>query len=78
MKDPTQNPSGKYSGNAVQYILEALDSDNTEHETRPWVQRLEAEFCRTFGVNYAIACNAGTTALHAVLAGAGVSPGDGT
>jgi hypothetical protein len=31
MKDLTQNPSGKYSGNAAQYILEALDSDNTEH-----------------------------------------------
>ena len=78
MKKRTRNPSGKYSGNAARYIVGALDADNTEHETRSWVQRLEAEFCRTFGVHYAIACHAGTTVLHAALAGAGVSPGDGT
>lgn len=76
MTDLTQNPAGKYNGNEARYVLQALDSDNLDNKKRPWVQRFEAEFCRVMGVKYAIACNSGTSALHAALAGAGVGPGD--
>ena len=33
-----------------------------------FVEKLEKLFCRLYGVKYAIACNSGTSALHASLA----------
>jgi perosamine synthetase len=67
---------GKYCGNEVEYVLQALDSEDGRNKTNPWTQRLEAEVCRRFGVRYAIAHNSGTSALHSCLAAAGVGPGD--
>jgi len=60
----------------MEYVLQALDSDNPENREKPWPQRFEGEFCRVMGVKYAIACNSGTSGLHAALAGAGIKPGD--
>jgi len=74
--DLTQNPYGKYNGNEMEYLLQALDSDNPKNKEKSWPQRFEEEFCRVMGVKYAIACNSGTSGLHAALAGAGIGPGD--
>jgi len=37
---------------------------------------LESEFCRKFGVKYAVSVNSATSGLHAALVAAGVGPGD--
>src|SRR5260370_32858047 len=57
-----RSPHGKYCGNEVEYVLQALDSEDVRNKTSPWTQRLEAEVCRRFGVRYAIAHNSGTSA----------------
>lgn len=76
MIDLTNNPYGKYNGNEMEYVLQALDSNNPKNKEKSWSQRFEEEFCRVMGVKYAIACNSGTSGLHAALAGAGIKPGD--
>ena len=60
----------------MEYVLQALDSNNPKNKIKSWPQRFEEEFCRVMGVKYAIACNSGTSGLHAALAGAGIKPGD--
>lgn len=72
----TSNPHGKYNGKEAEYVLAALDSENPQNRHISWTQRFEEEFCRVMGVEYAIACNSGTSGLHAALAAAGVGPGD--
>ncbi len=76
MIDLTKNPYGKYNGKEMEYVLRALDSDNPENKKHPWTQRFEEEFCKVMGVKYAIACNSGTSGLHAAVVAAGVMPGD--
>ena len=76
MIDPTKNPYGKYNGKEMEYVLQALDSDNPVNKEKPWTQRLEELFCKVMGVKYSIACNSGTSGLHAALVAAGVEPGD--
>ncbi len=76
MIDLTKNSSGKYNGNEAEYVLQALDSDNINNKKNPWTYRLESEFCKRMGVQYAIACNSGTSGLHSALIAAGVGPGD--
>ena len=41
-----------------------------------FVEKLEKLFCRLYGVKYAIACNSGTSALHASLASLGLKKND--
>ncbi len=74
--DLTKNPYGKYNGKEMEYVLQALDSENPDNKKRSWTQRFEEKFCDVMGVKYAIACNSGTSGLHAALVAAGVSPGD--
>lgn len=74
--DLTKNPYGKYNGNETKYILQMLDSDNTENREKSWNERFEEEFCRVMKVKYAIACNSGTSGLHAAVVAAGVRSGD--
>ena len=76
MIDLTKNPYGKYNGKEAQYVLEALDSDNPENKKHPWTQRFEEKFSTVMGVKYAIACNSGTSGLHAAVIAAGIVPGD--
>lgn len=42
----------------------------------PKVLELETEFRQVFGMQYAVALNSGTSALHACVAAAGIGPGD--
>lgn len=76
MTDLRKNPYGKYNGKEMEYVLQALDSDNPLNKEKPWTERFEEEFCSVMGVEYAIACNSGTSGLHAALVAAGVGPGD--
>lgn len=76
MTDLKSNPFGKFCGNEAKYVLQALDSENPDNRERPWVQRFEEAFAQRMGVKYAIACNSGTSGLHAALFAAGVGPGD--
>jgi len=76
MRDLTKDPYGKFNGKEMEYVLTVLDSSDSEGNETPWVQRLESEFAKVMGVKYAIACNSGTSGLHAALIGAGVKPGD--
>lgn len=76
MMDKTKNKFGKYNGNEYKYVLEALDSENIKNKEYPWPQRFEEKFCEKMGVKYAIACNSGTSGLHAAIFAAGVTSGD--
>lgn len=71
-----KDPCGKYNGKEMEYVLQALDSSNPENKSRPWVQRFEEEFCRVMKVKYAIACNSGTSGLHAAMVAADIGHGD--
>lgn len=70
------NPNGKYCGNEAKYVLQALDSNNTENKKKSWNVRFEEEFCHRMNVKYAIACNSGTSGLHAAVVAAGIGRGD--
>ncbi len=74
MKNLTNNPYGKYNGNEIKYILEALDSENKPKV--PFNQKFEEAFSKKFGNRYSIACNSGTSGLHAACYAVGVSQGD--
>jgi len=76
MTDFTKNPYGKYNGREMEYVLEVLDSSNIKNKEYPWTQRFEEKFCEVMGVKYAIACNSGTSGLHAAVIAAGVEPCD--
>lgn len=76
MIDLTKNPYGKFNGKEMDYVLQAMDSDNPENRKLPWTQRLENKFSDVMGVKYAITCNSGTSGLHASVIAAGVKPGD--
>lgn len=71
-----KHPFGKYNGNEAEYVLRALDTENPENKSFPWVQRFEEAFAAKTGAKYAIAVNSGTSGLHAALYAAGVGPGD--
>lgn len=74
MENPIQ--PGKYIGNELAYVKEVLGSEVKSATGGSWNNRLEKMFAEKFGVKYAIACNSGTSALHACLSAAGVGPGD--
>ncbi len=56
----------------LEYVRQAIESGLTGQFTKIF----EAKFAEKFGVEYAVAVNSGTSALHAALAGLGVKPGD--
>ena len=76
MTDLTKNPCGKFNGKEMDYVIQALDSDNPVNKRLPWTQRLEKKFCEIMDIKYAVACNSGTSGLHAAVIAAGVRPGD--
>ena len=64
---------GKYKINEVRNALEALINHKSN---KSWVNELETQFAKKLGVNHAIACNSGTSGLHAALFAANVGTGD--
>lgn len=69
------NPS-KYLGNELKYLSKVLEGQAWSATTGSWVHGLEAEFASTFGMNYGIAANSGTSTLHMALEAVGVKTGD--
>ena len=68
-----KNKFGKFNSKEIDFVLNVID-DKTKNID--YVLKLEKEFCKTFRVKYSIACNSGTSGLHASLAALGVGPGD--
>ena len=54
----------------------ALDCLLNHESNTSWVELFEKEFADKINVNFAIACNSGTSGLHAALYAADVGPGD--
>ena len=62
----------KFNFNEIEYAKNSLEN----HESnKNWVQLLEKNF-QVMGVKYCIACNSGTSGLHAALYAAGIREGD--
>lgn len=75
IRDPRLDPTGKYNGNEIVYVSQALDSGYYKSQ-EPFTLRFERAFAERFGARFAIAHNSGTTTLVSSLAAAGVGAGD--
>lgn len=73
--DPREDPFGKFNGNEIIYVSQALDTAS-RNDRKPFTSQLEAAFKERFGMKYAISQNSGTSTLHTCLAAAGVGAGD--
>jgi perosamine synthetase len=62
-------------GNETRYVLECMETTWISSIGR-FIRDFERQFAEQCGVRHAIACNNGTTALHAALLGLGIGPGD--
>lgn len=58
------------------YVLQALDNQFKASMNSLFNRRLEEEFARKFGTQYAQAVSNGTSALHTAVAACGIGPGD--
>jgi perosamine synthetase len=64
-----------FAGNEKKYVNECLDDVWISSMGR-FIGAFEAAFAEFCGVDHAISCNNGTSALHLALQGLGVGPGD--
>jgi perosamine synthetase len=71
MKNPT-----KYLNNELDYIKKVLSSENWSSTGGSWCHKLEQDFCKSIGSEYAVAMNSGTSTLHCALEAVGVGYGD--
>ena len=74
--DPAPIPYGRQwiDEDDIAAVVAVLRSDWLT--TGPVVKRFEAAFAATTGARHAVAVSSGTAALHAVMAGLGLGPGD--
>ncbi|MDC0851298.1 DegT/DnrJ/EryC1/StrS aminotransferase family protein [Candidatus Pelagibacter sp.] len=56
---------GKFNNSELEFVLNVLE--NSKAKDIDYVKKLESLFCKKFKVKYAIACNSGTSGLHAAL-----------
>jgi perosamine synthetase len=75
MSDKVENPS-KYLGKELEYLRRVLEGESWSATGGSWTNILEREFAKKIGTLYGVACNSGTSTLHAALEAAGVGPGD--
>lgn len=73
MKYPVAKPV--FHGNERKYLLEAFDSSWISSTGR-FINKLEEEFAKFCGTDYALTCSNGTTALHLALLALDIGPGD--
>jgi perosamine synthetase len=64
-----------FVGNERQYVLDCIESSWVS-STGQYIDRFESAFADFCGVQHAVCCSNGTTALHLVLAALDVGPGD--
>tara|TARA_Y100001960_G_scaffold216248_1_gene225996 strand:- start:856 stop:2100 length:1245 start_codon:yes stop_codon:yes gene_type:complete len=62
----------KFSHKETDYVLNVLDNNNNEN----YIVKLEKKFSQIFKRKYSIACNSGTSGLHASLSALNLKPGD--
>ncbi len=55
----------KFPNNEIEYVLDVLD---TENKKKAYVYELEKKISKLYNAKYAIACNSGTSGLHACIA----------
>lgn len=58
------------------YVLEVLDGQFRNSAGTPMTKRLEEAFAQKFSSDFAISFANGTATMHAILAAAGIGPGD--
>ena len=63
----------KYQSSEINLVIDALKNHNSSTSL---ATEFESKFAKRIGIKYAIACNSGTSGLHAALYAAGVGPGD--
>ena len=63
----------KFPNNELKYILNVIDSENN---LEIYTEKLEKKFCKIFKTKFAIACNSGTSGLHASLAALNLKKSD--
>jgi perosamine synthetase len=66
----------KHLGNELKYLEKVLQAESWSATSGSWVQLLEKEFAKVFGMRYGICMNSGTATLHAALEASGVHAGD--
>ena len=66
-----KNKHSKFPNRELKYVLDVLSNDGTN-----FIDKLEAKFKKLYKQKYAIACNSGTSGLHASLASLDLKPGD--
>ena len=66
----------KHLGNELKYLEKVLQSESWSATSGSWVQLLEKEFAKVFGMRYGICMNSGTATLHAALEASGIQAGD--
>ena len=72
-------PFGKarrYGDDELRELQEAIEQDTLFYAQGKKVRQLEEAFAEYTGARFAIACSSGTSAIHAALIAAGISPGD--
>ncbi len=62
-------------GNEKKYLLECINS-NFVSSVGPFVEDFENRFAKEVGVQYAVACSSGTSALHLALLSLNIGKGD--
>ena len=61
----------KFPNKEIEHVLDVLSNNGTD-----FINKLETRFRALFNQKYAIACNSGTSGLHASLASLDLKPGD--
>jgi perosamine synthetase len=63
-------------GNEAKYVQEVLDTEFRSSKGSVMTQRLEQQFAKLYGTEFAIAFINGTATMHALLEARGIGPGD--
>jgi perosamine synthetase len=66
-----KNKYSKFPNKELEHVLDVLSNNGTN-----FIDKLETKFKKLYKQKYAIACNSGTSGLHASLASLDLKPGD--
>ena len=66
-----KNKKSKFPHKEIDYVLDVLDNSGINY-----INKLEKKFSKIFKRKYSIACNSGTSGLHASLAALDLKRGD--
>lgn len=65
-----------FGAEEIEFLQAVLDSGTLNSTKGQWVKRLESEFAKLYGFDYARAASSGTAAIHAAVAAINPEPGD--